>query len=121
MKKLVVLFSLLSLAAGATPRGRKCSELLVDGLTLPDVFILLASRKLADDKHLPRSGAAAYRLLRVGESKDAAGAAFADLLSEYKVTVADWKSVEEVEFDNTLLGTDAFIRALSKVRVEKKK
>jgi hypothetical protein len=113
MKKLVstLLFISLTLHAAGQPKRqlKKCSELLEGGMEVSEAFILLASRKLAKDGHLPRAGAAVNRLLRVEDTVP-----FADVLEAYGITVADWKAIETVTFKEAVLGTEAFLKKLPK-------
>ncbi len=113
MKKLIsaLLFVSLTLHAAGQPKRQiqKCSDLLEGGMDVSEAFILLASRKLSKDGHLPRAGAAVNRLLRVEDTVK-----FADVLESYGITLADWKAIETVTFEEAILGTEAFLKKLPK-------
>ncbi len=102
-------------ASQPTKHLTKCAQLLSDGLSSNESFILLVSRKLAEDGHLPRVGTLNQRLARL-ESGD-----LSSLLAHYKLGVEDWKSVQEFVFTNSTLGSEEFLKEILKTKVGGKK
>jgi hypothetical protein len=99
------------LASPPTKHLSKCAQLLSDGLSSSESFILLVSRKLAEDGHLPRVGTLSQRLARLSIGD------LASLLAHYKLEVEDWKSVQEFKFTNATLGSEEFLAEISKSKV----
>ena len=114
MKNLIFVLSLLPVAANAVSE-KKCSELLNAGLNASERFVLIASRKIFTDGHLPHAATAAQAIRRKESSLDAdkEPPTLAEILKGLKLTTEEWASIEDVEFKNPILGTDEFVKGLS--------